>query len=283
MGLKKKITKLNTKHTKKEIEHAKVSVKDIKESTKKSPPIVMIMGESPMVEQYAELCAGHGYDVYVCWNKPHENKFVFKSNKIKIVKVIPKNISVTVELTNTDLLQKRINIENISKAVSETTSILSSSITVTATEQASWIIGRHRLVGISALPAFVEKPLVEVAPTIYSPKETVEVVQRFFNSIGKEIEIVQDRIGMIMPRIICQLINDAIYAINEDVASPQDIDNIAKSGLNFPSGPIELIEKIGIQQIYSVLKALQNELPEERYRIAPLLKQISLTGEWWKR
>ena len=190
--------------------------------------------------------------------------------------------SIAVELTNTDLTAKRKNLERIAKALPETAPILSSSITVTATEQSSWITGKHRLVGISALPAFIEKTLVEAAPTIYSPKETIEVVKLFFHSIGKEIEIVQDRIGMVLPRILCQVINEAAFAVTEDIASPKDIDTVLKLGVQFPLGPIEMAEKIGLKQVYAVLTALYADLHEERYRISPLLKQMAQTGEWWE-
>jgi 3-hydroxybutyryl-CoA dehydrogenase len=125
--------------------------------------------------------------------------------------------------------------------------------------------------------------LVEVAPTIYSPKETIEVVMRFFLSLGKEIEIVQDRIGMVFPRILCQVINEAAFAVIEDIATPQDIDTALRLGAQFPVGPIEWAEKIGMKQVYAVLTALYSNLHEERYRTAPLLKQMAFTGEWWRQ
>lgn len=179
--------------------------------------------------------------------------------------------------------EKRKNIEKLDRVLADTAPILSTSITITATEQASWISGKHRLVGIAALPTFIEKPLVEVAPTIYSPKETVEAVSRFFLAIGKNIEIVQDRIGMVLPRILCQVINEAAFAITEDIATPQDIDRALKLGAHFPLGPMEWAEQIGLKQVYAVLMALYADLQEERYRIAPLLKQMTITGEWWKQ
>jgi 3-hydroxybutyryl-CoA dehydrogenase len=132
-------------------------------------------------------------------------------------------------------------------------------------------------VGIAALPTFIQKPLVEIAPTIYSPKETLEVTKRFFQSIGKEIEIVQDRVGMVLPRMLCRIINEAAFAITEDIATPQDIDTALKLGVNFPFGPFEWAEQIGLKQVYAVLSALHTDLQEERYRITPLLKQMAIT------
>jgi 3-hydroxybutyryl-CoA dehydrogenase len=288
---KKKTTKLKKTPTKQKKSNPSTERKSIitdkvaqaNDSAKQSPALLFITGESPMVEQYAELCAAHGFNVCVLWNEQPLQKPVFKSSSIKISSTIPEKASMAIELTNIDLLAKKKNLERIDKAMPDSAPILSSSITVTATEQSSWISRKHRLAGIAVLPTFVEKPLVEVAPTIYSPKETIEVVKRFFFSLGKEIEIVQDRIGMVFPRILCQVINEAAFAVTEDIATPQDIDIALKLGVQFPLGPIEWAEKIGLEQVYAVLTALYSDLQEERYRVAPLLKQMAITGEWWKQ
>jgi len=253
-----------------------------KKSPRKDRSEVFIIGESPMVEEYAELCASKGYGVFVAWNKIPESKKPFDPSAITKSGTIPQLVSVGLELSNTDPTQKKKNLERLDKSLPATAPILSSSVTISATEQCSWIEHKHRLVGIGALPTFLEKQLVEVAPTVFSPSETVQVVARFFSSLGKEIEVVQDRVGMVFPRILCQIINESIFAVTDDVASPQDIDVAMKLGANYPCGPIEWAEKIGVRQVCAVLVALQNDLNEDRYRVSPLLKQMSIAGEWWK-
>jgi 3-hydroxybutyryl-CoA dehydrogenase len=136
---------------------------------------------------------------------------------------------------------------------------------------------------MSALPTLLKRPLVEIAPTVFSPKETLEVVSRFFQSIQKEIEIVQDRVGMVLPRILCQLINESGFALTEEIAEPMDIDTAMKLGANYPYGPIEWAERIGLRQVVSVIDALQRDLKEERYRLSPLLAQMAKTGEYWRK
>jgi 3-hydroxybutyryl-CoA dehydrogenase len=261
----------------------KVEVAHSQENYKSEKALVYLVGEVPMVEQYAEICTAHGYDVCISWNESLTEKQSTFSTGTIISSTIPKNTSVAIELTNIDVLTKKKNLEKLAKALPETAPILSSSITITATEQSAWIAGKHRLVGIAALPTFIDKSLVEIAPTIYTPMETLEAVSRFFLSIGKEIEIVQDRVGMILPRILCQVINEAAFAITEDIAAPGDIDKALTLGMHFPLGPIEWAEKIGLDQVYAVLSALYTDLHEERYRVAPILKQMALTGIWWKQ
>lgn len=240
---------------------------------------VYIVGEDPMVDEYAVLCKEKGFDV----TAQHTSGLSARSAKSSKSAKIPQGIHLALELTNTDIELKKENIRNLDEALPPTCAILTSSVTVSASEQAAWIKGKHRLVGFAAMPSFSRQPLAEVAPTIHSPVETIEVVRRFFGSLGKECEYVQDRVGMVFPRILCQIMNEACFALQDEVASPEDIDTAMKLGVNYPHGPVEWADKIGFQQVYAVLTALQNDLQEDRYRIAPLLKQMAQTGEWWKR
>lgn len=242
--------------------------------------ILFITGDSPLVEEYAGFCTSRGYEVIVQLNSGGR---AVKEREYKQSSIIPARASLALELTNTDLGLKRKNIERLDKALPPTAAILSTSITVTATEQSGWVGKKHRLVGFGALPGFLERPLVEIAPTVFSPPETIEVVSRFFRSLGKDIEIVQDRVGMVLPRILCQIINESVFALQDDVATPADIDTAMKLGVNYPLGPIEWADKIGFKNVYAVLSALENDMREDRYRVAPLLKQMAEGGDWWKQ
>ena len=74
------------------------------------------------------------------------------------------------------------------------------------------------------------------------------------------------------------LINEAAFALMEEIASPADIDLAMKTGTGYPRGPIEWAGKIGIGQVVSVIRALHGELGEERYRLAPLLQMMATAG-----
>lgn len=267
------------KSSKKKTEQNKSDKVTLSSSTEKI--LVHIMGESPMVEEFAAVCIASGYEVYVTLNEPQTVKSELAAPFKTTTSINPKT-AIGIELTNIDSAKKKQNLELLAKTLSDTAPILSSSITITATEQSTWIVGNHRLVGIAALPSFFDKPLLEVAPTIYSPKETVDTISRFLQTIHKQPEIVQDRIGMVLPRILCQMINEAVFAVTEEIASPQDIDTALKLGMNFPFGPIEWADRIGLKQVFAVVNALHHDLQEERYRPAPLLRQMAATGEWWK-
>lgn len=247
-------------------------------SPEKQKSSLYIVGDSPIVEEYATLCREKGYQVIVPGTRGNPAGMPSRQSV-----TVPRGIHLALELSNTDIEAKRSNIRKLDESLPPTCAILSSSVTVSASEQATWIEGKHRLVGFAALPTFSRQPLAEVAPTVFSPVETIEVIRKFFASLGKECEYIQDRVGMVLPRILCQIINEACFALQDEVALPGDIDTAMKAGVNYPHGPVEWADKIGFQQVYAVLAALHEDLQEDRYRIAPLLRQMAQTGEWWKR
>ncbi len=200
---------------------------------------------------------------------------------MKSLKSASKEISISLELTNLDPVLKKSNLVAMDKALPATTAILSSSITVSVLEQAGWIGMKHRLIGIAALPTMIANKTVEVAPSAHTLDATVDVARRFFGSIKKETAIVQDRVGMVLPRILCQVVNEAFFAVQQGAAEPKDIDIAMKLGTNYPLGPIEWGEKIGFNQVYAVVAALFADLGEERYRVCPLLKELATTGKFW--
>jgi 3-hydroxybutyryl-CoA dehydrogenase len=253
------------------------------ESPKPKRTTVYIVGDWPIVAEYVELCSSHGFSVAFDCNSAPSELPQFDAELVRKAAQIPHDAALALEFTNVDLHQKRRNLELLDQALPPTTAIVSSSVTISATEQSSWIKHKSRLVGCGALPTLVDKPLIEIAPTVFSPTGTVEVVQRFFRSIGKEIELVQDRVGLVFPRIVCQIINEAAFALQDETTSPRDIDLAMKLGAHFPIGPIEWADRIGLQQVYAVLSALLGDLAEDRYRISPLLKQMAVGGTWWHR
>jgi 3-hydroxybutyryl-CoA dehydrogenase len=79
------------------------------------------------------------------------------------------------------------------------------------------------------------------------------------------------------------MINEAAFALQEEIANPEDLDLAMKIGAGYPVGPIAWAEGIGLKQLCAVLKALSQDLGEERIRISPLLTQMAHSGSWWQR
>jgi 3-hydroxybutyryl-CoA dehydrogenase len=80
-------------------------------------------------------------------------------------------------------------------------------------------------------------------------------------------------VGLVTPRVLSMIINEAFYTCQEKTATAADIDLAMKLGTNYPFGPFEWAEKIGLRQVYQLLEAVYEDTRDERYKICPLLKK----------
>lgn len=124
--------------------------------------------------------------------------------------------------------------------------------------------------GFCGLPTFLNREILEVTVLTEASKATLEKICR---QLGTGYKIVEDRIGMITPRIISMIINEAYFAIEGEVASRKDIDLAMRLGTNYPFGPFEWSERIGIRNVGELLRAVYEETKDERYKICSLLER----------
>lgn len=132
------------------------------------------------------------------------------------------------------------------------------------------------LFGMNTLPTFINRPLMEVS-LLHAKDEPL--LQQTMQQLGLNYKLVEDRVGMVTPRIVFMIINEACYTLQEGTASMQDIDTSMKLGTNYPFGPFEWADKIGIKHVYETLVALNEDTKDERYKICPLLKTHYLKKE----
>jgi 3-hydroxybutyryl-CoA dehydrogenase len=125
------------------------------------------------------------------------------------------------------------------------------------------------LIGFNGLPVLFSQELLELSA--YSP-EHKQKAQAALHFLGKDTAWVADRVGMVTPRIIAMIVNEAFYTLQEGTASHADINTSMKLGTNYPFGPFEWAEKIGLENIYNILDAVYQDTRDERYRICPMLK-----------
>lgn len=241
-------------------------------------PSVFLAGDTPLIIELGEAFRGAGFRV-VC--KPNGTARQAVPQGFARVSRPPRTAAAAFELTVADRAQKRRNLQLMERTLPADAAIFSGSVTVTATEQATWMRRPSRLIGLSALPTLLGRPLIELAPTRHTTPAAVAGARELLARIGKETAIVQDRVGMVMPRILCMLINEAAFALTENVASAADIDTAMRLGTNYPLGPIAWADRIGIVNVVAVLKSLNDDLREERYRIAPVLSQLATGERWW--
>jgi 3-hydroxybutyryl-CoA dehydrogenase len=133
-------------------------------------------------------------------------------------------------------------------------------------------------VGFHALWPLEAAGLVELTRGPESLDAAATAAERFFATLGLHTEWVGDAPGLVLGRIVCQLVNEAAFAIGEGVGTPADVDAGMVHGLNHPRGPLGWGDAIGLDHVVSVLDGLFDEYREERYRAAPLLRRLVLSG-----
>ncbi len=133
-------------------------------------------------------------------------------------------------------------------------------------------------VGFHALPPLRDSQLVELTRGPDSAGSAARAAQRFFATLGKHTEWVADAPGLVLGRIVCQVINEAAFALGEGVGTARDIDTGMIHGLNYPRGILAWADEIGLDHVLSVLDALSAERGEDRYRPAPLLRRLGWSG-----
>ena len=126
----------------------------------------------------------------------------------------------------------------------------------------------NSFVRINAWPTMLNRKTTEIA--IADPSKE-KIVLDIFSELRWTYQLVPDVPGMITPRVVSMIVNEAYYTLEQEVSTKEEIDIAMKLGTNYPMGPFEWSRKIGVKKIYSLLKRLS--LTEERYRPCELLKR----------
>ena len=121
--------------------------------------------------------------------------------------------------------------------------------------------------------------LVELTRVPATSDESAHTAEEFFSALGLEREWVEDAPGLVLGRIVCCLVNEALFAVGEGVGSADDVDTGLTLGLNHPRGAVSWGRQIGFEHVLATIDGLYDERHEERYRAAPLLRRIVATGE----
>ncbi|MDQ3072229.1 MAG: 3-hydroxyacyl-CoA dehydrogenase family protein [Bacteroidota bacterium] len=137
--------------------------------------------------------------------------------------------------------------------------------------------GVFKLIGINSLPTFINRPKAEIS--LYRDEKHEETRELFREMGWEDAIIVKDRVGMVSPRILFQIINEACYTLQEGTASAEDIDSSMKLGTNYPYGPFEWGDRIGVKHVYETLETMYEDTHDERFKPCPLLKDKYLRRE----
>ena len=137
-----------------------------------------------------------------------------------------------------------------------------------ATQRPENVIGMHFFNPVPLMK------LLEVIRGLATSDATTELVMDVGRKMGKEPVEANDSPGFISNRILCPMINEAVFTLQEGIGSPEAIDTVMKLGMNHPMGPLKLADLIGLDVVLFVLEVLQRDLGDDKYRPCPLLRKM---------
>ncbi len=151
-----------------------------------------------------------------------------------------------------------------------------SSISITriggATQRPEKVIGMHFFNPVPLMK------LLEVVRGLSTSEATAALAFNVGRRMGKEPVEAKDSPGFISNRILCPMINEAVFALQEGLGTAEAIDTVMKLGMSHPIGPLALADLIGLDVVLFVMQVLQRDLGEDKYRPAPLLRQMVDAG-----
>jgi 3-hydroxybutyryl-CoA dehydrogenase len=156
--------------------------------------------------------------------------------------------------------------------LSSNTSSISITALGAATRRPEKVIGMHFMNPVPLMR------LVEVIRGLVTSDETAAAVVALAERLGKTPVEAQDYPGFISNRILCPMINEAIYALMEGVGTAEAIDAVMRLGMNHPMGPLELADLIGLDVVLNIMEVLHEGLGDDKYRPCPLLKRMVAAG-----
>jgi 3-hydroxybutyryl-CoA dehydrogenase len=185
---------------------------------------------------------------------------------------------LVIEAVVEDMRVKKEVFAELDSVCKQDTILASNTSGLSITEVASATNRPDKVLGLHFFNPAPVMQLVEMIRGYVTSEDTVTICKTFIEKLGKTPIEVQEAPGFAVNRILCPMINEAIFVHSEGIANAEDIDQAMVLGANHPMGPLALADLVGLDTLLAVLDGLHQELGEDKYRPAPLLRKMVRAG-----
>jgi len=187
-------------------------------------------------------------------------------------------VPLVIEAVGDELELKSDVFHALDKVMSPEAILVTNTSSLSITQLAAVTNRADRVVGMHFSLPVPKRPLVEVVRGLHTSDETVQRVKEFACDIKKTAIEVFEYPGFLTTRLILPLINEAMHVVMEGVANAKDVDTAMVLGYNFPQGPLELADRVGLDEVLRWMEHLFRELGDLKYRPCPLLRKMVRAG-----
>ncbi len=154
---------------------------------------------------------------------------------------------------------------------------------ISITEIASYTNRPKQVIGMHFMnPSFL-KPVIETIRGFHTSEETISCVKNFLSKLNKEMVLVNDLPGFVSNRISHLFMNEAAFVVQDQVASPEQVDKIFRECFSHKMGPLETADLIGLDTVVNSLDVLYDSYQDPKYRCCPLLRKMVCAGLFGKK
>jgi 3-hydroxybutyryl-CoA dehydrogenase len=192
------------------------------------------------------------------------------------------NLDFVIEAASENLELKLKIFQDLDRVCKPDTILASNTSSISITKIAGATKRPDRVIGMHFMNPVPMMKLVEVINGLATSQSTMDVTSTLVEKIGKQALFAKDSPGFLFNRILVPMINEAIYALSEDISTVEEIDEMMKLGGNHPMGPLALADLIGLDTILAIMRVLHDGIGESKYRPCPLLIRYVDAG-WFGR